>query len=95
MTLNRIPRFQEKSSLGMLHWFTEMLMQGLLFHPDDDPADIQDPETGASLFSDAECTSVRAVLNEMFEKFGDDVYDAAHPVYMYACGIQPSPVWPT
>ena len=40
METSRIPKFSDKSFDGMLMWFSELQVRGLLFHPDDDPADI-------------------------------------------------------
>ncbi len=36
----RIPDLNAASFDGAVQWFTEMANHGLLFHPDDDPADI-------------------------------------------------------
>ena len=37
---SRIPELNAVSFDGALQWFAEMQCRGLLFHPDDDPADI-------------------------------------------------------
>ncbi len=73
---------------GALQWFAEMQCLGLLFHPDDDPADIFVIRSGERLFRNRETEEVRFVLDELFAALGDDVYKAAYPVMMNACGIR-------
>jgi hypothetical protein len=72
----------------MLHWFAELSRQELLFHPDDDPAEITSVVDGAVTFSVVEVKELRKVLDKMFAMNGDRVYDAAYPVFMKRMGLR-------
>ena len=87
MNISRIPDFSDQSFDGMLLWFASMSKDDLLFHPDDLPQDIFDIATGAKTFSPDECGKAGSILNTMFELHGDDVYEAAYPVFMNCMGI--------
>ena len=62
-------------------------MRGLLFHPDDDPADIAVIQSGERMFRNPETEEVRFVLDALFAALGDGVYEAAYPAIMNACGV--------
>lgn len=83
---SRIPKLNEVSFDGALTWFAEMQTKGLLFHPDDDPAEIYRVSDWVPTFSGTEAHEARFVLKELFESLGDGVYEAAYPVFMNACG---------
>ena len=85
---SRIPELNVVSFDGALQWFAEMQCRGLLFHPDDDPADIIVIRSGERMFNDREIQETRLVLDTLFAALGDDVYEAAYPVMMNACGIR-------
>ena len=85
---SRIPELNAVSFDGALQWFAEMQCRGLLFHPDDDPADIIVIQSGERMFNDREIQETRLVLDTLFAALGDDVYEAAYPVMMNACGIR-------
>ncbi|MDS4020387.1 MAG: hypothetical protein RKR03_07745 [Candidatus Competibacter sp.] len=87
-TENRIPELKTVSFDGALQWFSEMQCRGLLFHPDDDPADIIVIRSGERMFKDREIQETRSVLDTLFAALGDDVYEAAYPIMMKACGIR-------
>lgn len=84
----RIPELNVVSFDGALQWFAEMQCRGLLFHPDDDPADIIVIQSGERMFNDREIQETRSVLDTLFAALDDDVYEAAYPVMMNACGIR-------
>jgi len=88
MNISRIPELPDTSFESMKLWFSCMSDRGLLFHPDDAPESIFVIATGEPTFSANECDEVNAVLNEMFELHGDNVYKAAYPVFMKYMGIQ-------
>ena len=88
MQTNRIPEFSDKSFDGMLMWFSEMQVRGLLFHPDDDPADIIQISDSTATFVAPEVETARTILAEMFELHSENVYEAAYPIFMNAMGIQ-------
>ncbi len=88
--LNRIPECADFTFDGMLCWFSELSRQELLFHPDDDPAEIVSIVDGTETFSDAEVKKLRKLLDRMFVLNGDKVYEAAYPVFMRRMDIQPS-----
>jgi len=88
-TQSRIPKLHDTSFDGALLWFSEMQCSDLLFHPEDDPADIIRISSGERLFSDGEVTELRFVLNELEERMGHDkVIEAAYPIFMNAFGNQ-------
>jgi hypothetical protein len=87
MAATRIPDYAEKSFDGMLFWFAEMSNRGLLFHPDEDPADMIHVAEDRPLFTVDEADSVRNILTDMFDSFEDQVYEACYPIFMNAWGI--------
>ena len=86
MQVKRIPLLAELSFDGMLTWFAEMSVRGLLFCPSDPPEDIIVIATGAPLFTKEECVEVGAIIDRLFEAFGDGVHDAVYPIGMKAFG---------
>ncbi len=82
MITSRVPEFETPTFDGMRAWFKAMAKRRLLFHPDDPPTRIVSIENGNRVFSRHECRLLRAILTEMFERFGDQVYEAAYPVVM-------------
>jgi len=88
-TQSRIPKLRDTTFDGALLWFSEMQCSNLLFHPEDDPADIIRISSGERLFSKDEVKELRFLLNELDEVVGHDkVIEAAYPIFMNACGIQ-------
>lgn len=83
---SRIPAYDSANPDGMLKWFAEMSVRGLLFHPEDDPAEIEQIDTGERTFSDAEADRVRVILGKMFAEHGDETISACYPVFMRAVG---------
>lgn len=90
MHASRIPDFANKSHEGMSRWFSEMALRGLLFHPEDSAESIIHVATGEPLFRPDECTKLDTIMADMFDRFGDDVCEAAYPVFMHAAGLQRS-----
>jgi len=88
MKASRIPDFANKSRGGMSIWFAEMSLRGLLFHPEDAPSDIFTIATNERTFTPAECTKLDAIMADMFALFGDDVCEAAYPIFMKCMGTQ-------
>lgn len=86
---SRIPKLTEVSFDGALMWFSEMQCQRLLFHPEDDPAEIINIANGANTFSQHEVTELRFLLDELETNIGHDkVIEAAYPIFMTAFGKQ-------
>jgi hypothetical protein len=86
---SRIPTLREASFDGALSWFAEMQNQKLLFHPEDDPADIVRIADGERVFSDREATEVRFVLDALDKQLGHEaLIEAAYPVFMKASGFR-------
>ena len=83
---SRIPAWNDRSFDGMLLWFSEMSVRGLLFHPDDDPSEIFSIANGTRTFSDAEAAELRSAVAEMFRLKGDEVYEAGLPIFRAALG---------
>lgn len=85
---SRIPGLNTVFLGGAVQWFTEMANHGLLFHLDDDPADIVVIKMGEPVFSNEEADSARLVLDRLFQALGKAAYDAAYPVMRKACGFR-------
>jgi hypothetical protein len=86
---SRIPTLHEATFDGALTWFAEMQNQQLLFHPEDDPADIIRVADGTRVFSGREAVEVRFVLDALDKQIGHEaLMDAAYPVFVRACGNQ-------
>lgn len=86
-TQSRIPKLHDTTFDGALMWFSEMQCSKLLFHPEDDPADIIRISSGEQLFSADEVNELRFVLNELDEKLGHEkMIEAAYPIFMKAFG---------
>lgn len=83
---SRIPAYDSAGPDGMLTWFAEMSARGLLFHPEEDPAEILCTDTWGRTFTDAEVDQVRGILASMFAEHGDDTISACYPVFMRATG---------
>lgn len=82
MLNSRIPAFDATTSTGMRAWFKAMARRGLLFHPDDSPDQIVEIQTGRPVFSRDECLKLEGIMGTMFQRFGDQVHEAAYPVFM-------------
>lgn len=84
---SRIPKLQDATFDGASLWFWELQCGKLLFHPEDDPADIIILLSGECTFSDIEVQELRFLLNELEAKLGHDkLIEAAYPVFMNAFG---------
>lgn len=80
--ISRIPALQEQTFAAAQQWFATMQKAELLFHPDDDPQDIVTVATNKQVFTAGEVTAVRAIMAQLFEYLGDDVYEACYAVVM-------------
>lgn len=59
---NKLPTKQ-----GEIYCFLYTLwMQGLLYHLDDDPAEVISTQAGGRLFTDEECTALRSIVDSVF-----------------------------
>lgn len=88
-TQSRIPKLNGTTFDGALLWFSEMQCSNLLFHPEDDPADIIRISSGERLFSNDEVDELRFLLSELEEGMGHEkVIEAAYPIFMKAFGNQ-------
>lgn len=88
-TYSRIPKLNDTTFDGALLWFSEMQCSNLLFHPEDDPADIIRISSGEQLFTNDEVSELRFVLNELEEGLGHEkVIEAVYPIFMHAFGNQ-------
>ena len=85
---SRIPKLHDTTFDSALLWFSEMQCDGLLFHPEDDPADIIRISDDERVFSDAEVQELRFLLSELDENLGHDkMIEAAYPIFMNAFGL--------
>lgn len=88
-TQSRIPTLRDATFDGALMWFSELQCGNLLFHPEDDPADIIQISSGERLFSDAEINELRFFLNSLEENIGHaKLIEAAYPIFLNAYGIR-------
>lgn len=88
-TQSRIPKLHDTTFDGALLWFSEMQCSNLLFHPEDDPADIIRISSGERLFSNEEVQELRFVMTELERVVGHEkVIEAAYPIFMNAFGNQ-------
>ena len=88
-TQSRIPKLHDTTFDGALLWFSELQYSNLLFHPEDDPADIVHISNGGKFFTSGEVNELCFVLNELEEGLGHDkVIEAAYPIFMKAFGNQ-------
>ena len=84
---SRIPKLQDSTFDGALLWFSELQCGKLLFHPEDDPADIITLLNGERTFSDIEAQELRFLLNELEANLGHEkLIEAAYPILMNAFG---------
>jgi len=88
-TQSRIPKLHNATFDGALMWFSELQCGNLLFHPEDDPADIIRISNGEQFFSDQEVRELRFVMAELERAVGHEkVIEAAYPIFMRAFGSQ-------
>jgi hypothetical protein len=88
-TQSRIPTLNDVSFDGALMWFSEMQCQNLLFHPEDDPAEIVCIADGTRTFTTNEITQIRSIVDELEVVIGhENLIAAAYPIFMKACGMQ-------
>ncbi len=86
---SRIPKLHNTTFDSALMWFSEMQCNNLLFHPEDDPADIIQISSGQRLFSENEVSELHFLLEELEKSIGHDkLIQAAYPIFMNACNIQ-------
>lgn len=88
-TQSRIPKLRDTTFDSALLWFSELQCSNLLFHPEDDPAEIVRISNGQLLFSDVEVKELRFLLEELEAGIGPEkVIEAAYPIFMNAFGNQ-------
>lgn len=88
-TQSRIPKLHDTTFDGALLWFSELQCSKLLFHPEDDPAEIIRISNGERLFSEEEVQELRFVMAELERAVGHEkVIEAAYPIFMKAFGNQ-------
>lgn len=68
----RIPAYSRREDL--IPWVISMSRQCLMFHPDDDPADVIRSLTGEPLFTPWECGVLRQQIEKMRVDWEDDLY---------------------
>lgn len=86
---SRIPKSSDVSFDGALMWFSEMKCRDLLFHPEDDPAEIVQISDGTPTFSYREVKELRLLLDEIGSGLGHEkMIQAAYPAFMSTFGTQ-------
>ena len=81
MEESRIPQLAGTSKKATFAWLTELHKRGLLFCLDDDPRDIVKISDGLPMFAEVECVEVSEILNRLFLKRGDEVFELAFEVF--------------
>lgn len=79
---SRIPYPADDTRAGAARWFEQMDELDLLFHPDDDPADIIRIADGRATFTALECTELRGIVARLFECHGAAVYEIGVPFFL-------------
>lgn len=89
-TQSRIPKLHDTNFDGALLWFSELQCRNLLFHPEDDPADIISvASNNKRFFTDGEVQELRFLINRLDATLGHDkLIEAAYPIFMNAFGNQ-------
>ncbi|MDV7211281.1 hypothetical protein [Azotobacter beijerinckii] len=85
--ISRIPQPFGTTFGDARDWFIAMRDANLLFHLEDDPADIVHIGSGERLFTDAEVVELRAILDRFLAARGERVCEAGYPVFMEALGL--------
>lgn len=85
---SRVPALTELSVEGATRWFAKMQQRGLLFHPDDDPAEIESIADGVPTSNTRGIAEARFFVGEMFVSMGDNAYEAASPAFLETFGIR-------
>jgi len=80
--ISRIPELSDSTFGAAQKWFSAMQELELLFHPDDDPQDIVSIATNIPVFTGLEVVEVRAIMAQLFDYLGDQVYEACYTVLM-------------
>lgn len=81
MEESRIPQLAGTSKKAAFAWLTKLHKRGLLFCLDDDPREIVNISDGLPAFTDTECTEISDILNRLFLKRGDEVFELAFEVF--------------
>lgn len=85
---DRIPAAHDFTLNGMAAWFAQLDTCNLLFHPDDPPETLISLESGQPFFSAAEASILTNTIDRLFALHGDQVYEAAYPLFMARMGIE-------
>ena len=80
MTESRIPELTGTSKKAANAWLSALHKRGLLFCLNDDPLDIWKISDGARLFTGEEGNEVSKILDRLFEKRGDELYELAYGI---------------
>lgn len=62
---SRIPKLTEVSFGGAVMWFSNLHIQDLLFHPEDDPSDIIKIADGSATFTNQEVKELRLLIDNL------------------------------
>jgi hypothetical protein len=84
----RIPAVRDFTLNGMRAWFAHLDTCNLLFHPDDPPETLISIESGQPFFNTAEVFMLTSTIDRLFALHGDQVYEAAYPLFLARMGIE-------
>lgn len=75
--IGRIPGLDNGGLEGLQQWLEALAGRGLLFHLDDDPAQVIESHTLRRIFTDEEVDWLRYMVPILFEAHGDEVHRLA------------------
>lgn len=85
--MNRIPLISAITPETVREWMQKMNDAGLMFHTEDDPADIICLDTDEPTFNEEEVGQVRAIIARIRDALGSQTEDIAFEVVLAG--------WPT
>ena len=80
MIESRIPELTGTSKAAANAWLKALHKSGLMFHLDNDPKDLVKISDGTPTFSDSEAVEVSEILDRLFKKRGDELYELAFEI---------------
>jgi hypothetical protein len=88
--LNRIPDVKNNSAEAMSLWFAEMAANDLIYHPENEAADLVDIENGKPFFTQCEAKKAQSIMDGFYSRFKyERVMKVCYPHFMKAAGFQP------
>lgn len=88
---SRVPGLNSMTKESAAAWFSSLADLGLMYHPEDDPADIVRTVGGLPVFSSEEASELRDSMKRLTAAIGHTaVIAAAYKPFMLAAGHDPA-----